>query len=185
MMFGSNSASDETAKRIPFNSTGIEIGVWKGETSAKFLKRCGFLHMVDAWSVEPYSADPEYLGKYAPLAGGSSEEAFVRKYESVYAGVVERFGGDMRCRIHRMTSARFFRMFEGLDAGWIYIDGDHSFEGCLDDLEGSLKVLRRDGTIFGDDFGNKPGVTAALKVFTDRHGLDAEVFGGNQYEIRL
>ena len=39
MMFGKNPGTDETWKRIPEYSVGAELGVWKGESSLKFLKR--------------------------------------------------------------------------------------------------------------------------------------------------
>ena len=41
-----------------------------------------------------------------------------------------------------MTSTEWFETKpEKLD--WIYVDGDHSYHGCLNDLESALKVVRR------------------------------------------
>ena len=39
MMFGKNPGTDATWKRIPEYSVGAELGVWKGDSSLKFLKR--------------------------------------------------------------------------------------------------------------------------------------------------
>ena len=39
MMFGKNPGTDATWKRIPEGSVGAELGVWMGDSSAKFLKR--------------------------------------------------------------------------------------------------------------------------------------------------
>ena len=37
------------------NTVGIEIGVWAGDTSEKFINRgVKHLHLVDSWSVEAY-----------------------------------------------------------------------------------------------------------------------------------
>ena len=38
MMVGKNTGSTETAKRIPIDSIGVEIGVWRGDTTDKFIK---------------------------------------------------------------------------------------------------------------------------------------------------
>ena len=47
-MFGRNPGSDRTVDHIPLGSTGAELGVWKGDTSAKFLTTvCGQLNMED------------------------------------------------------------------------------------------------------------------------------------------
>lgn len=43
MMFGKNPGTDETWKRIPEYSVGAELGVWKGESSLKFLKRAKYI----------------------------------------------------------------------------------------------------------------------------------------------
>ena len=54
MMLGKNVGSEETWKRIPFNSVGVEIGVWKGDSSEKFLRKASHLHLVDQWSPIAY-----------------------------------------------------------------------------------------------------------------------------------
>jgi predicted O-methyltransferase YrrM len=41
--------------------------------------------------------------------------------------------------VHVMTSSQFFERC-GDRYGYIYLDGDHSYEGCRHDLEGALRV---------------------------------------------
>ena len=112
----------------------------------------------------------------------------------VYNEVKERFQ-DPEVEICRMTSDRWFKLFQNhmLDfLDWIYIDGDHSYEGCLRDLENSLKVVRQGGLILGDDYGwpnakwFKPGVTKAVDEFINKHKFTKMLrHGETQYEIRI
>ena len=51
MMFGTNKTSFATAKRIPKDTVGVELGVWKGDTSLLFLQNAKHLHMVDSLSL--------------------------------------------------------------------------------------------------------------------------------------
>lgn len=184
MMYGSNTGSDETWKRIPQGSIGVEIGVWKGDSSAKFLKRARHLHLVDSWAVEPYSESDEhggyraYLKRYAKLVGSSKPADFDAHYESVYQAVKARFKEDP-VTIHRCTSAEFFATFSS-SVDWVYVDGSHTFDGCLADLRGAHKIAR---LIFGDDYGNKPEVKRAVDAFVAETGLQFEPFGLNQYQI--
>ncbi len=184
MMFGKNLGAIETAQRIPKGSVGVEIGVWRGDSSALFLEHCEHLHLVDPWSVVAYEDSDEfgdyeaYLKRYSKLVGSENPADFQRYYDGVYESVRKRFE---RATIHRCTSHVFFSNFSGR-ADWFYIDGSHSFEGCLHDLESASKVATQ--FLFGDDYGNKQGVTRAVDTFVEYTGLQFEVFG-NQYQITL
>ena len=184
MMFGRNPGAKETAKRIPKGSTGVEIGVWRGESSALFLQHARHLHLVDPWSVEPYQGGDyqEYLNRYAKIVGAADPAQFQKYYDGVCQQVRQRFKGQA-ATIHRCTSAIFFAGFNQ-SVDWVYIDGLHTLDGCLADLYGALDIVKVDGSIFGDDYGNKPGVTQAVDKFKQDTGLAVDHFG-NQYQIQL
>ena len=187
------------------DSIGAEIGVWMGNTSTQFLKKgLKKFYMVDAYSVEPYKENTEmsyqeYLAKYQPITGEIAEAGFQKFYDRVYNEIKERFRTVPEAEICRMTSDEWFEQFmaakghgndEMLD--WIYIDGDHPYEGCLKDLENALNVVRQGGLILGDDYGwpnakwFKPGVTKAVNEFINRHNLTKMLrHGETQYEIRI
>lgn len=182
MMFGKNKGAIEIAKRIPLGSVGVEIGVWRGDSSALFLERAKHIHLVDPWALTPYKESDEfgdykaYLQRYTALVGSGNPEQFQRYYDNVYASVALRFGD--KATIHRMTSAEFFISFhEPVD--WAYIDGSHSYAGCLADLRGARKITK---VIYGDDYGNKVGVTRAVDDFAKESGLNLSIIG-NQYEF--
>ena len=187
------------------NTIGAEIGVWMGNTSTQFLKKnLKKFYMVDAYSVEPYKESSEmsyqeYLAKYQPITGEFSEGGFKKYYDRVYNEVKTRFSTFKEVEICRVTSDVWFEEFmaakghgnnEMLD--WIYIDGDHSYEGCLRDLENALQVVRPGGLILGDDYGwpnskwSKPGVTKAVNEFINKNNLTKMLrHGMTQYEIRI
>jgi Methyltransferase domain len=187
MMYGQNLNSEETWKRIPENSIGVEIGVWKGDSSDKFLRRARHMHLVDNWSPVSYENSDEhgnyenYLKRYSKLVGSNDPKDFQKYYNNIYNSVVERFK-DRSITIHRMSSEQFFKTFtEKVD--WVYVDGDHSYEGCLKDLRNCLKILKPTGVIFGDDYTNKPGVYQAVNQFIAETNLSFNNFYKTQYEI--
>jgi hypothetical protein len=160
MMFGENKAVGAVVDRIPRGSIGVEIGVWRGDSSAKFLSKAARLHLVDPWSVGAYGADPAYLKRYSVLVGSSKPEDFEKYYEDVFRSVCRRFVKNPVI-VHRMTSSQFFSIFKD-KVDWVYIDGLHTYEGCLADIRGARQILLPGGVIYGDDYGVKPGVTKAV-----------------------
>lgn len=181
-------------------TVGAEIGVWYGNTSAQFVNRgVKELHLVDPWSIEPYkesNADEHggferYLERYSKICGGNTVEHFQRYYDKVAREVEQKFFMTPQVKIHRMTSTEWFNSFAGkLD--WIYIDGDHSYEGCLRDLRNSLNVVKAGGTIFCDDYrhsnqvtGIKPGVIKAVKEFLEETSFESKLYGTQQIGIQV
>lgn len=53
----------------------------------------------------------------------------------------------------------------GVKADLIYVDGDHSYEGCLRDMTFYYPLLAPGGIMFGDDI-MEPGVMQAVKQFS-------------------
>lgn len=180
------------------DTVGAEIGVWFGNTSTLFLKKnLKKLYMVDAYSIEPYKENTEatfqeYLAKYSRITGEIAPTGFQKYYDRVFAEVKSRFRTYKEVEICRMTSDDWFEKYSDVELDWIYIDGDHSYEGCFKDLENSLKIVKPGGLILGDDYGwpnarwSKPGVTQAVNEFINKHEL-TQIFkhGETQYEIRI
>lgn len=198
MMFGRNPGSDETWKRIPKGSVGVELGVWKGDSSEKFLRRAGHLHLVDPWAVTAYENSDEfgdyvgYLKRYSSIVGSTNPNDFQRYYDTIYKNVLKRFA-NKSVTIHRMPVIEFFKVFNQ-QVDWVYVDALHSFEGCLNDLRKSLTIIRPGGSIFGDDYTptkpdkrvrGKPGVTAAVDTFVKETNLPFNNFYLDQFEIKV
>jgi hypothetical protein len=90
----------------------------------------------------------------------------------------------------KMLSNNFFKINkEFFDI--IYIDGAHDYESVLSDANNSIKILRKNGIIFFDDFigddVNKNKVMNAIKVFLDSNlSLSLKlIFVNSQVGFRL
>ena len=193
-----NKDSQHLMHRIPPGSEGAEIGVWAGSTARQFLN-CGIsrLELIDPYSVEPYKKSDEYksyddyLEKYSKILNiEKKDENFQKYYDEIYGQVKSTIGQDPRVTIHRMFSDEWFESKpEKVD--WIYVDGDHGYQGCLRDLENSLKVVKVGGMIMGDDYYwpgasyGKKGVTNAVDRFCKRNMFTKERHGQTQYIIHV
>lgn len=194
-----NSESHFIIPHIPEGTVGAEIGVWMGHTAESIIKKKkpAHLHLVDPWSVEPYKQQVKnehrsyenYLAKYSKVTGSSTEEGFAAHYDKVHASVVKRLGSMHNVTIHRKWSKDFFDTFEDkLD--WIYIDGDHTYEGCYADLTGCMKIMKPGSFIFGDDYPwaktkGKPGVLQAVDQFIQETGFEITKLGNREYKIKV
>lgn len=199
-----NKDSKNIMHLIKKDTIGAEIGAWMGNTSSQFLQKgIKKLYMIDSYSVEPYKNNTEmsyqeYLAKYQHVTSEFAEAGFMRYYDEVYKIVKNRFEPIKEAELCRMTSNEWFEKFlaakghgnnEMLD--WIYIDGDHSFEGCYKDLTYALEVVKPGGMILGDDFAwpnakwGKNGVTAAVDKFKDEHNFKLIRHGETQYSMTI
>ena len=180
------------------DTVGAEIGVWFGNTSVQFLQKgLKKFYMIDPYSLEPYKESSEmsfddYLAKYSKITGEFSPAGFERYYDKVFNEVTARFGSVKEAEICRMLSDTWFEKHKDVELDWIYIDGDHSYEGCLKDLENALNVVKSGGLILGDDYGwpnaqwQKAGVTKAVNEFINKNGFKKMYrHGMTQYEIRI
>ena len=189
MMGGStNRDSKDIMYLVEKDTVGAEIGVWKANTSANFVKRgVKELHLIDSWSVEVYKEGigetgewgsfDNYLKRYKNVAGSADEKTFTKYYDKTYNEVVKRFKQMDHVHIHRMSSDDWFKDQPDNFLDWIYIDGDHSYEGSLRDLQNARRCVKKGGLLLGDDYAwpfqkhGKPGVTAAVDQFIADTGL--------------
>ena len=193
MMRGKN---NETAKLvedyIPANSIGAEIGVWKAESSRSFLTKAKFLHMIDPWDFTLYDdndtgwvdIDIEGLVKRNYVLTRATTVEETQKYvEGVYEEVVKTMQ-KYPCKIYRETSDQWFEHFDE-KINWIYIDGNHTYEGCYRDLNNSLRVTT--DIIFCDDYNvpHHEGVRFAIDDFCKENNLTPIQLYSNQCMIKL
>lgn len=174
-------------RMLPKGSVGAEIGVWKGDFSARILRvvRPARLHLVDPWtfmSGEPYR-EARYGGQVAldQAAMDDLYEGVLRRFaRPIAAGVVE---------VHRCPSEEAASHFTDGYFDWVYVDGNHLYPFVRRDLELFAPKTKSGGLIAGDDYGVagwwEDGVTRAVDEFVASGGWELASRRANQFVLRL
>ncbi len=127
--------------------SGAEIGVYCGATSASLLWLQPKLHllMVDKWDV--VDADSSY-GK----SGDGLIDTPQDNWSWIYGRAIDNteFASDRRT-IFRGDSVTASLGVEDESLDFVFIDADHSYEGCLRDLRAWAPKIKHDGLIMGHD----------------------------------
>ncbi|THD85681.1 class I SAM-dependent methyltransferase [Aliigemmobacter aestuarii] len=167
---------------LPKGGIVAEVGVWEGNFSKRILEICQpkELHLIDPWLYQPEFANTGF--------GRKKNE---NRMEEIYQGVVAAFRDDKRVIIHRATSDEALAALKDGYLDWVYLDGNHNEPFIDNDIALSLKKVKHDGIICGDDF-NWQATTSGAPV---KHAVEKAVAGlgdqaslslmANQWTIRL
>lgn len=111
------------------------------------------LHMiaVDMWKVLPKRDDP-YAETYITF---HHEENYAR-----FKAAAEKFF-PTRIQIMRMDTSEAAELVPDESLDFVFIDADHTYEGCKRDIENWVPKVRRGGMIAGHD-ANWPSVRKAI-----------------------
>ena len=155
-------------KQLPRRAVCAEIGVWKGEFSARILRRTRprTLHLIDPWQFQSDYPNRRY-------GGGSARNQ--DDMDRVFDDLRARFANSPNTVIHRGMSRDVLRTFEDAYFDWVYIDANHSYEFVLEDLQLCLAKTKPGGVIAGDDYSWGPAerypVRRAVRTFVAHNGL--------------
>ena len=151
---------------------GVEIGVFAGELSERLLAARDdlTLHLVDSWG--DYETSLRESGDYhADLTDAAQEAYFQRTSQAVSS-----FGE--RAIIYRAKSVDAAQAMDG-PFDFVFIDADHSYEGCHADIEAWAGKIRAGGLLCGHDYDNVDypqwGVKRAVDEYVAAHGLTLEL----------
>ncbi len=136
-------------RRLGENPVGVEVGVFTGALSTKLLTKPDLkLYMVDSW----VEADPNSdYAKSTDFHGNLSQSDQDRFYNHSVA--VTAFAGDRR-EVIRKDSVTASADFEDGSLDFVFIDADHTYEGCKADIIAWLPKVKEGGLICGHDFRN-------------------------------
>jgi len=144
---------------LPKNATVAEIGVYRGEYSEHIIKNSSpnKLMLIDPWRTMLNADDVD------------------PKFELFYNEVVTKFKDNKNIEIVRKTSTDALQHIKNETLDWVYIDGNHNYEPCLNDLRTYASKVKKDGYICGHDWvtRSKPGfgVNRAVEEFVKETGF--------------
>lgn len=144
------------------NARVAEIGVWMGDYSWEILKHGpAELWLVDPWKNQEKSVWDDWMN----LSQADMDAA--------YGKVVEKFKGDSRVKVVREYSLAAARKAEDGYFDLVYVDGNHSHEACLQDMDAWWPKVKPGGWLAGHDYdGCWKGVKEAVDAFLASAGLE-------------
>jgi hypothetical protein len=151
---------NELLKVLPKNSIGAEVGVCEGDYSEIILNvvNPSKLFLVDIWG-------------HISLSYHDHNMVDNQKQEKRFQNVVKRFLNNPNAYIIRSLSNSMLDIFPENYLDWMYIDADHSYEGCKRDLNIAKKLVKDNGYILGHDYNNKfQGVMDSVNEFVAENG---------------
>lgn len=155
---------------------GAEVGVLRGEFSEYLLSSVSFsaFHCIDAWRHLPGRIDITNL----------SDAGHEENYQATRARLA-RFAPMVQMQRCDSIEAAGSLPDEALD--FIYIDGDHSYDACLADLEAYYPKVKRGGILAGHDYldgslaEGEFGVKRAVGEFVRRSKHDGFFVSGGAW----
>ncbi|MFA5696155.1 MAG: class I SAM-dependent methyltransferase [Bacilli bacterium] len=144
-----------------------EIGIRKGENFKKMIEHSPFLAVaVDSWHADKSICRNDI---------GYSQ----KQLDDQYNNFVEEMMKFRFVEIYREYSFDAVKMFDDNFFDFVYIDGDHSFEGCLKDIKDWYPKVKSGGILAGDDYvkwtnrlGVEFGVIKAVNHFSKKNNIN-------------
>lgn len=136
----------ETIKHLlGSDSTGAEVGVYKGGFGEFLRAHCKLLYLVDPWCrMKPY------WGAHKPE--NSSVRTLINIL-TVYADEIE----NESIQVIADYSVPFFNALPDNHLDWVYLDASHTYESTLAELNCCIRVVKSGGYVIGDDYDPDPG----------------------------
>ena len=148
-----------------------EIGVWRGELSAKILAECPAVQrmlLVDSWDVI-YGRDP-VKESWMVFGPGTNQQEMDEAYDMVSSA----FHDYSRAVILKMPSVEAAKTIPDGSLDAVLIDALHTYHACKEDILAWRPKLRKGGLMIGDDLSEWfPGVQMAVE----------EVFGHDYHAL--
>src|SRR5690606_24414 len=156
---------DVIAARIPEDRQiiGVEVGVWRGENAEGMLRARPNLHLS---LIDPYrTGEP---GTPWMESGSTMPSRPQSDYDAALEQCLARIEPYAdRATIVRRPSVDAAADYQDASIDFAYLDGDHSYEGCLADIRAWWPKVRPGGWIGGHDYARaqRGGVAEAVAAF--------------------
>lgn len=132
-------------KYFPKNGVGAEVGVHKGDFSDEILHTTlpKKLYLIDPWkSFTDTTYDQSWYG------AKTAQDEMDKRYHKV----IKRFQNFDNIKVIRRFSTDIDDIIEDNSLDFVYIDGDHTYDGVCKDFDIFYKKVKPGGIIAGDDY---------------------------------
>ncbi|PVY39031.1 class I SAM-dependent methyltransferase [Pontibacter virosus] len=134
----------------------IEIGSWKGRSAIWFLENylgheASKIYCIDTWDVSAwndYNTEKAFIQANAERAA----ELKVDSLFNIFINNIQAKGFSAKCIPIRKKSVEALQELEDHSFDFAYVDGDHSAQGCYEDLVACWPKVKKGGVMFGDDW---------------------------------
>ena len=130
---------------------GCEIGVCLGYTADLFLKEINFSKY---YAIDNYPSYTDWDGSNI----NADRQNFIKQH------AFNKLSKYKNLEFNFISSTNFAEMIPDSSLDFIFVDGDHSYEGVLRDFKQLYNKVKPFGIFSGHDY-NLPGVSKALKEF--------------------
>lgn len=144
-------------QRFPNNSVFVEIGTWKGKSSifmAEKIKESG--KNITFYTIDLFNGFGGGYDEDEDAKEGKLFEKFMKNSEPVKEFIIPLVG----------DSKILYDKFEKESIDFLFIDGDHRYEGIKKDLQLWFPKIKKGGIISGHDYDEPScGVRKAVDEF--------------------
>lgn len=134
---------------------GAELGVSQGRFT---MYLCATMHDMKMLAVDRWAPLPTMEGEGSQTYEGWDHEGNYQRF----AETCETYFPD-RVEIQRMDSASAAASIPDESLDFVFVDADHTYQGCLRDIDAWYPKVRQGGMVCGHDYNLKwPGVIQAV-----------------------
>jgi len=153
---------DEVLAKFPVGMTIAEVGVYRGAYSKRIAESAKptKYFLIDCWQHVDDDTD------YSKLDGCNDDN---ERHEKNYRWVQRMFRNYPGAELIREFSGPAAEQIADASLDAVYIDGDHTYEGCLADLRAYSKKVKESGFMWGHDYTHTYAwidVQRAIQTFT-------------------
>jgi predicted O-methyltransferase YrrM len=151
--------------------TIVEIGVWKGRSSALLAAESGgVVHAIDDWRGQASNKDAEVNKELAEVGVDAVRlECEQHLAPWISTGQIHLYNSGS------IEAAPVIAATVGMCVDFIYIDGNHTYDGCKTDIQLFKPLLRKGGTIAGHNYTSK-GVHQAVNELLGPIHVDGRIW---------
>lgn len=165
-------------QKFPTNSHFVEIGCWKGKSSSYMAVEIAnsgkniLFDCIDTWKGSEEHLDINSSFYDSSAASDTLYDIFLTNMKPL-----EKYYNPIRS-----TSREASKLYKDNSLDFVFIDGDHSYDGVLQDIKLWDCKIKKGGIISGHDYSlNWPGVFNAVNYYYNIN--DIKIFNENCWYI--